>query len=719
LERTRDYMHRMKSGEIADHTCEKRYIRKDGGIVWCRTTLTLIKDPAGAPQRFIGVIEDITARKRAEQALVESEERFARFMQHLPGLAWIKDAEGRYVFVNDAAEKAFRTPRAQLYGKTDAEIFPPKFAEQFTQNDRRALAGAAGVQAIEVLEHEDGVLHHSLVNKFPIPAPDENSSLVGGIAIDVTEQKRAEEALAGNEARLRALVESAADAIITIDHRGLIEAINPAAERMFGYRPSEIIGRNVRSLMPEPYRGEHDGYIANYLQTGRARIIGIGREVEGLRKDGTTFPMELAVSEFRVGEQRYFTGIVRDITDRKLAELQLREADRRKDEFLATLAHELRNPIAPIRNTLEILKRAESSNPTQHDAYFVIERQLNQLVRLVDDLLDVSRISRNRLELRLERTDLARVIQQAIETCQPMIDAFRHRVELDLPREPIFLSADPVRLAQVFGNLLHNACKYTPPGGRVSVRAERVGQDVCVVVADSGVGISPDILPNVFDMFAQANSAIDHSQGGLGIGLTLVKRLVELHGGSVTASSDGQGRGSQFTVRLPLITSSPAAAPIPPLEPKTKASPARRILVVDDNRDSAKSLAMLLKVLGHETHVAHDGLEALERADALQPEVVLLDIGLPKMNGYDVCREIRQRLWGKTAVIVALTGWGQEEDRRKSKDAGFDRHLTKPAELKVLVSLLADFDGGNELATNGVATAIQSGGPLAEQGSSV
>jgi CheY-like chemotaxis protein/anti-sigma regulatory factor (Ser/Thr protein kinase) len=300
-----------------------------------------------------------------------------------------------------------------------------------------------------------------------------------------------------------------------------------------------------------------------------------------------------------------------------------------------------------------------------------------------------------------------------------MIDSFRHRVELDLPREPIFLNADPVRLTQVFGNLLHNACKYTPPGGRVSVRVERAGAEVCVIVADSGVGISADILPNVFDMFAQANCAIDHSQGGLGIGLTLVKRLVELHGGSVTASSDGQGRGSQFTVRLPLITSTSAAASSPPLEPKTKASAARRILVVDDNRDSAKSLAMLLKVLGHETHVAHDGLEALERADALQPEVILLDIGLPKMNGYDVCREIRQRLWGKTAVIVALTGWGQEEDRRKSKDAGFDRHLTKPAELKVLVTLLAELDAADELPTNGVAAATQTGGPLAEQGSSV
>jgi PAS domain S-box-containing protein len=631
-------------------------------------------------------------RRRADEALRESEQRFARFMEQLPGLAWIKDSSGRYVYVNDAAEKAFGLVRAELYGKTDDELFPPETAEQFKHNDRQALKSGSGIQAFEALEHQDGSLHHSIVSKFPIAGSDGQAMLVGGIAIDITERKKAEDALEANEKRLKALVDTAADAIITIDERGTMEAFNPAAERMFGYRRDEVLGRNVNFLMPEPFHGEHDAYIANYLRTGEAKIIGIGREVIGRRKDGRTFPMELAVSEFAHGERRYFTGIVRDITERKRAEEQLKEADRRKDEFLAVLAHELRGPLAPLRNMVEIIKHADNDAQLLQDARDTMDRQLSHMVRLVDDLLDVSRISRDAPELRKEQVELSNVIAQALETCRPLADAAGHEILVDLPAEPLLMCADSVRLAQVFSNLLSNACKYSPPRSRIWIHADKKDGEVVVNVKDGGVGITADMLPRVFDMFTRAGRSRELAQGGLGIGLTLVKRLVELHGGSVQAMSEGPGMGSEFVVRLPSLAAAarPSGRPTADRPVAPAAGPARRILVVDDNVDSARSLALLLRIAGHETFTAHDGQAAVEAAETLEPDVVLLDLGLPKLSGYEVCRQIRQQDWGKDAVLIALTGWGQDDDRRKTQEAGFDAHLVKPVEYRVLSKLIAD-----------------------------
>jgi CheY-like chemotaxis protein len=336
---------------------------------------------------------------------------------------------------------------------------------------------------------------------------------------------------------------------------------------------------------------------------------------------------------------------------------------------------------------VSLLKLARDDREAVGRATEMMGRQVAQLVRLIDDLLDVSRISRGKLELRRERVELAPVVHQAVEACRPMAEGADHEVTVTLPPQPVYLDADPVRLSQVVTNLLHNACKFTERRGRIGLTAQRQGGDVVVAVKDDGIGIPPDKLDSIFEMFSQVDQSLERSRGGLGIGLTLTRRLVELHGGSVEARSDGLGRGSEFVVRLPVAVERPS----PPDEPGDEIRPTgrRRILVVDDNRDSADSLAMLLQLGGNETSVAYDGEEAVAAAAKQRPDVILLDIGLPKLNGYDACRRVRENRWAKGVVIIALTGWGQEEDRRKSAAAGFDGHLVKPVDHAELLKLLA------------------------------
>ena len=525
---------------------------------------------------------------------------------------------------------------------------------------------------------------------------------VVGTNLDVTDRKRAEEALrkrteqlAEAEARIRSVMNNVINGIVTIDERGVVESFNSAAERLFGYQTKEVVGQNVKMLMGEPYHSEHDGYLANYLRTGQAKVIGIGREVEARRKDGSAFLMDLGISEFLLGERRYFTAVVRDITERKRLEEELRqlaadlsEADRRKDEFLATLAHELRNPLAPIRNGLQLIKLAGGQEAIVEQARSMMERQLMQMVRLVDDLMDVSRISRGKLELRKERVPLAAVLNSALETSRPLIEKMGHELTVTLPKQPLIVDADLTRLAQVFLNLLNNAAKYGDRGGHIQLNVERQGSDVVVMVKDNGIGIAADQLPRIFEMFTQVDRSLEKSQGGLGIGLTLVKRLVEMHGGRVEARSEGPGKGSEFIVRLPVVVeaSIPQASGVEdePAAPKSSL----RILIVDDNRDGADSLAMMLRIMGNYTRTAYDGQEGADLAGEFLPDVMLLDIGLPKLNGYEVCRYIREQSWGKSVVLIAVTGWGQDDDRRRSHEAGFDSHMVKPVDPQALMKTL-------------------------------
>jgi len=367
----------------------------------------------------------------------------------------------------------------------------------------------------------------------------------------------------------------------------------------------------------------------------------------------------------------------------------LLEADRRKGEFLAMLAHELRNPLAAIRNAVQILMRSDGDAPTVRSASEILDRQVGHMVRQVDDLLDVSRISQGKIELRKERVDLIPIVNHAIEATSPHFASLFHELTVKLSQEPVYVNGDGVRLAQVVSNLLNNAAKFTDKGGRISLTVQQEGEQAVVRVRDTGIGIATDQLNRIFELFAQVDTSLENARNGLGLGLTLVKNLVEMHGGTVQALSAGVGQGSEFLIRLPLLSGVSAAPPMPSVVQPLPTIP-RRILVVDDSRDSARSLAMLLKLNGHDVHTAFDGLEAVEAAATLELDVILLDIGMPGLNGYEAARRIRHQQRHKNLTLVALTGWGQDEDRRRSEDAGFDSHLVKPVDLAALNKLLAE-----------------------------
>ncbi|MDM0073642.1 PAS domain-containing protein [Variovorax sp. J2P1-59] len=382
-------------------------------------------------------------------------------------------------------------------------------------------------------------------------------------------------------------------------------------------------------------------------------------------------------------------GVTMDITERRRADELLRDADRKKDRFIAMLAHELRNPLAPIRNAVAVLRHPRSTGQTAAWCHDVIDRQVTQMARLLDDLLDASRLSRGQLHLRLQPLSLATAIEQAIEIAQPLIDAGGHAFRLVLPAQALPMEGDAVRLAQVFSNLLINAAKYTPPKGSITLAAERAGQEAVVRVTDNGIGIEARHLEHICEMFGQVESTLNRSQGGQGIGLALAKGLVELHGGTIGASSQGPAMGSEFFVRLPLA-STEGTRPLSNFPPAADLPQATscRILVADDLKDSADSLAHALQGLGHKVHVAYDGAQAIALAAAIRPEVALLDLGMPKLNGYDVCRQIRAFEWGRGVLVIAQTGWGQEQDRLRTREAGFDHHVVKPVDLDALIALV-------------------------------
>jgi PAS domain S-box-containing protein len=630
----------------------------------------------------------------------ETEERMRSVVNHVvDGIISIDEA-GKITTFNPAAERIFGYKADAVIGQNVNILMPEPYHGEhdgyIANYLRTGEAKIIGIGREVTGQRKDG-------STFPMELAISVFTLndrphFTGIVRDITERKHAEEELRQAEERMRSVVNHVIDGIITIDEQGKMASFNPAAEKLFGYTKSEIMGHNVNVLMPEPYHGEHDGYIANYLRTGVAKIIGIGREVIGRRKDGSTFPMELAVSAFHLGSRRFFTGIVRDITERKQLEQELcrrvdelAEADRQKNEFLAMLAHELRNPLAPICNALHLMKMPGAESPLIEEARDMMERQTHQLVRLVDDMLDVSRIIRGNIELRKELLDLAAAVTRAVETAHPVIDAHGHQLNISLPDHPVFVEGDLTRLAQVIANLLTNAAKYTETAGRIRLAVERDNGHAIVRVSDSGVGIPAELLPRIFDVFVQGDRSLARSQGGLGIGLTLVKRLVELHDGSVAVSSAGVGQGSEFVIRIPaqVTERSSRAKPRVAVMPRATDALRRRVLVVDDNVDAAKSTAMILNLSGYDVHCVHDGPAALQAAQFYRPDVVVLDIGLPGMSGYEVAQLLRAMPEFKQTPLVAVTGYGQDEDRRRSKEAGIDHHLTKPVDAIALRDFVA------------------------------
>jgi PAS domain S-box-containing protein len=491
--------------------------------------------------------------------------------------------------------------------------------------------------------------------------------------------------------KLRTTLASIGDAVIATDVNGIITLMNPVAETLTGWGALEAIGQPltvVFHIFNEDTHQPVDNPALRALREGM--IVGLANHTVLRAKDRTERPIDDSAAPIR-HENGEVTGAVlifRDVTERRLSDQMLRNSERRKDEFLATLAHELRNPLAPIRTSLHILQKAEADPAMRERVVEMMGRQIHHMVRLIDDLLEVTRITRGIIELRREKVELASVIGNAVETAMPAINAAGVQLTIDLNDEKLLVEVDPVRLAQVFVNLLNNAAKYTPHGGRVRLASRREGAFAAISVRDTGIGIPPDMLGRVFELFTRIES--NRAHGGLGIGLALVKSLVQMHGGTVDAKSDGRGKGSEFVVRVPLSTSDGSTLLNGQIAPDKihLSSPSRRILIVDDNRDAADSLAMFLRLERAEVLTVYDGLSALRATRTFKPEVLLLDIGMPVMDGYAVAEELRRDPQFQHVILIAMTGWGQQEDRYRTKAAGFNAHVVKPPNPPELVQLL-------------------------------
>jgi PAS domain S-box-containing protein len=823
----------------------------------------------------------LRAASQSSIRLKEARDRLDSVVDHVvDGIITIDDI-GLIESLNPAAEKLFNYSAAELIGRSvSLLISAPNESElvaEAVEEPKIRLAEIAGTGREVVGRRKDGSI-------FPIDLAVSSFSRGGrlyatGIIRDISDRKKTEferqeshDRLQEANERLRSVVDYVVDGIVTIDERGTIASWNRSAERIFGYSAEEMIGENISRLIPESHRSQHNGSLTSYLQTGVGNVVGHNREMVAQRKDGTVFPIELAVSEYVLDGKRLFTGIIRDITQRKRADErtkflvnatnllasvvdsptllsrvakipvplfadwcvvdlcsphsevgarsvlkwavahadpeqktilrrikkrlpaafspsslvggvlrsgksrlvtdavnpfeyaepltpedrdllcgldcqsmicvplvthrvtfgaitfvlsgtsrkyreddltaaedftqrasiaienarlyeEAKEADRRKDEFLATLSHELRNPLAPVRHALEVARTAGVDAQVAQKALSVIDRQVDHMVRLVDDLLDLSRVMRGKIQLRPQRLLLRDIIARSVEATRPLIDEHGHTLEVSVPKTPVALFADPVRLEQIISNLLDNAAKYTERGGLIKLRAKAHGDEVVIKVRDTGIGIDPQLLPHLFDLFRQAESSLERSRGGLGIGLTLVRRLVDIHGGKVEARSDGPGTGAEFIVRLPLHKEPTAVPEIISTAPGRNGAPQFRILVVDDNVDAAEMLSTLLRLDGHRVWTVHDGKAALDAAQAYRPEVILLDIGLPELNGYEVAKLLRAREKHRHAMIIAMTGYGQERDCKRSLESGCDAHLTKPVAPRELRTFLRELNG--------------------------
>ena len=692
----------LKAGQRVEHF-ETERVRRDGQRVLVSLTISPIKDESGNVVGASKIVRDITRQRQIEERerdllanAAEANAKFHAFFDQGALFAGIMDLDGTILEPNRLSWEGCGFTKEEIVGKPFWEgpwwTPSPELVAKIKAASEQAAAGHTFREELPYFV-ADGSQRVADVTIQPIRDETGRVLFLAPTGNDITERKRAE----ADRENFVTLIESSTDFIGMCDLDGVPFFINRAGLEMVGLDDIEQARRTpvVDFFFPEDQSRVMNEFFPSVLEKGHGE-------------------MEVRFRHFKTGASRWmaykvlalsgpgkkpfgYATVSQDITERKRLEDDLRmlaanlsEADRRKNEFLATLAHELRNPLAPLSNMLEILKRADGDAETEKRARDTIERQLGQMVRLVDDLLDVNRITHDRLELRKSEVELSSVIQQAVEVARPLIDSAGHDLRVNLPAEPIYLSADPARLAQVFGNLINNSCRYTKPGGTIWVDAEQLGSEVVVTVKDNGAGIPPDKLRSVFDMFTQVDRTPERSQGGLGIGLSLVKRLVEMHSGTVEARSAGNEQGSEFVVRLPILSEATELEPHGAIEQPT---PTRRILIVDDNIDSAESLSMLLESTGNKTYIAHDGIEAIAAAERHRPEVLLLDIGLPKLNGHEVCRRIREQPWGKDVLVIALTGWGQEEDRRKSLEAGFDGHLVKPVnydELLILLSSLSE-----------------------------
>lgn len=693
-------------GEIlaGDRTVEDYAVEHDFRDIGRKTMLLnarQLQQKDGKLQMILLAIEDVTERSRLKQAqtvlfereqaanekLRESEKRYHRLVESLPAAVYTCDAEGRVTFYNEIAVALWgRKPEIgkdlwcgswRIYRPDGTRLPLDERPMAIAIKEERAVNGEI------VIERPDGTRVEVVANATPLF--DDSGAVTGAINLlmDMSEQKRFEEA----QTHLAAIVASSDDAIVSKNLDGTVLSWNLGAERMFGYREEEMIGQPILRIVPDELHNEEKQFLETLRKGGRI----VHHETVRVSKDGRRVDVSLTISPLRnaAGKVIAASKIARDITDQKRADAALRQADRRKDEFLAMLAHELRNPLSAVSSAVDLLgmpggeKHLESSRQ-------IIGRQTNHLVRLVDDLLDMSRITRGIVVLRKAVLDASTVIERAVETVRPLIEARQHKLEISTAEKPLWLAGDATRLEQMVVNLLTNAAKYTDPGGRIELTAARQGETIVIKVRDNGIGISTELLPDVFELFSQSERSADRAAGGLGIGLTLVESIAEMHGGSVEAKSEGLGQGSEFTVHLPAL---PEDSVREPVHSRSKAAVnsahSRRVLVVDDNHDAALLLSHLLEASGHTVRQAYDGPAALDAAADFQPDAVLLDIGLPNLNGYEVAKRMRLQPELADVLLIAISGYCQEEDRELSREAGFNHHLAKPPDHQTLLSLLA------------------------------
>ncbi len=745
VELTRHKVQKLRDGAIANYAIEKRYVRRDGSTVWSSTTVTLLRTDSGEAARFIGIIQDITDRKQAEELL----SRHAAVIEFSDDAIITKTLNGIITSWNPGAQRVFGYTADEVVGKSVTILIPDNHLDEEPGILDRLRRGIRIDHYETIRRRKDGTLINVSLTVSPIK--DSAGRIVGAskIARDITRQKRSED-LIREQAHVLALLDTTGKLISSnLELQSVLQTVTDTATQLTGakfgaffYNVIDARGeafqlytlsgasreafdqfgmpRNTPVFSPT-FKGEgvvrspditqdprygtmapHFGMPKGHLPVRSYLAVPVvsrtGEVMGGLffgHPDVDMFSDRAeqlvvgvaAQAAVAMDNARQYEAAQREIASRERAEAALRETDQRKDEFLATLAHELRNPLAPIRQATLISMSPNASEEQKRWSHEVITRQVHHMSLLLDDLLDISRITRGTLELRTEMTDIATVVEAAVETSRPSIEAKHHDFSAVLPAEPLRFAADPLRIAQVLSNLLTNAAKYTDPGGTIRLRAEADDRNIEISVMDSGIGLSQDGLSRVFTMFSQVKSAQDRSEGGLGIGLALSKGVAELHGGTIEARSAGPGCGSEFIVRIPrrnLSTSNQPAAPAPVPTPTKK----HRVLIADDNRDAAESLAMLLEMDGHTVTVVHDGRQALSSIESSRPDVALLDIGMPEIDGYEVARRVRGDTRNRQILLIAITGWGQESDKARASAAGFDLHFTKPVEPQSLIELL-------------------------------
>ncbi len=681
----RELVTARESGRFED---EGWRVRKDGRRFWAIVIITALRESTGELIGYAKVMRDLTERRKTEEQLRLNEARFRTLVQGVRDYAiFMLNPDGTVATWNEGAQRIKGYTAAEIIGSHFSRFYPREALDRRFPEHELATATTEGRFEDEGWRvRKDGTLFWA--NVVITALRDESGRLVGfsKITRDLTERRRHENILRASEERFRLLVEGVIDyAIIMIDREGFITSWNAGAAHLNGFTPAEIVGRHFSRLYP------HEEIQANKPWQDLIEAAKRGRTVsEGwrVRRDGTRYWSNNVIAALRETDDatRSYYMVTQDLTQRRHAE-SLAEAAHRTNEFIAMLAHELRNPLAPIRNAVALMGRKGLGDPVLESMRQTIDRQSVQLTRIVDELLDVNRVARGRFSVERVPIDLHDVLARAIESSRPLMERHRHEFQMDVSQAPLPVKGDAMRLVQVFVNLLNNAAKYTPAGGRIRLEAELGDGEIIVRVHDNGRGIPAEALERVFELFMQVSPEARGAQGGLGVGLALVRRIVELHGGRVVARSEGEGMGSTFCVFLPLETQNVE----PPRKVAVPASAARpvRVLVVDDNRDAADSLKVLLESASQDVRVAYDGSSAVDLIQDFQPELVLLDIGMPHMDGYEAAGLIRAMELETRPTLVALTGWGQAADKQRATEAGFDQHFTKPVNPDELLSFIA------------------------------